>query len=143
MKAGLLDLFSAMSILLLLAASQTGAQTPQRDNRPRTASISGRVTIGGAPAANSFVVVMEVDPRSRDDSIGADSQQRALVKVRTDNDGRYRVTGLTEGSYVISALSKAYAPARNSSERRPFSDQSRSTMANRATTLTLRLSAGA
>jgi len=120
MKPSLLNLFSALSVLLLIAVSQPGAQTPQRDNRPRTASINGRVTIGGAPAANSFVVVMEVDPRSRDASIGADSQQRALVKVRTDNDGRYLVTGLTEGSYMISALSKAYAPARNSSELGAF-----------------------
>jgi hypothetical protein len=41
MRPSLLNLFSALSILLLVAFSQSiswaGAQTPQRDNRPRTA----------------------------------------------------------------------------------------------------------
>ncbi len=93
------------------------AQTPQRDNRPRTASISGRVTVGGKPAANAMVMVTEVDPQSRDDvdaAFGSQSQRRAFVKVRTDGDGRYHVSGLTEGAYVIRALSKAYVRAGNS-----------------------------
>src|SRR5262249_16797383 len=107
-KPGLQNLFSTLSILLLVTASQSGAQTPHRDNRPGTASIGGRVTIGGAPAANALVMVMEVDPQSRGESFGDESQQRAFVKVRTDSDGRYRVTGLTEGAYRICAISKAY-----------------------------------
>src|SRR5262249_59775377 len=53
MKPNLLNLISATSILLLVTVSQPGAQTPQRDNRPRTASFGGRVTVGGAPAANA------------------------------------------------------------------------------------------
>jgi hypothetical protein len=39
MKPGLLNLFSALSILILDLVSRSNAQTPQRDNRPRTASI--------------------------------------------------------------------------------------------------------
>src|SRR5215468_4721357 len=72
-KLGLLNLFSVLSILLLVAVSQSLAQTSQRDNRPRTASIGGLVTVGGAPAANALVMVTEVDPRSRGDSFGAES----------------------------------------------------------------------
>src|SRR5215510_16047148 len=32
-----------------IATAQSNAQAPQRDGRPRTASIGGRVTVGGAP----------------------------------------------------------------------------------------------
>src|SRR5262245_18840521 len=114
MKPGLLNLFSISSILLLIAAAQSNAQTPQRDDRPRTASIGGRVTVGGAPAANALVMVTEVDPPSGGSSPGGESRQRAFVEVRTDSDGRYRVGGLTEGDYMIQALSKAYVSSRKS-----------------------------
>jgi hypothetical protein len=114
MKPSLLNLFSISSILLLIAAAQSNAQTPQRDTRPRTASIGGRVTVGGAPAANALVMVMEVDPPSGGSSPGGESRQRAFVKVRTDSDGRYRVGGLAEGNYMIYALSRAYVSSRKS-----------------------------
>ena len=108
MKPGPLTLFSILPILLLVAVGQSNGQTPQRDNRPRTASIGGRVTVGGAPAANALVVVAEGDLRTRGVRAGSESPQGATVEVRTDSDGRYRVTGLAEGTYVIRALSKAY-----------------------------------
>ncbi len=108
MKPCLLNLFSVLSILLLAVAGRSSAQTPQRDNRPHTASVGGRVTVGGAPAANALVVVAEVDSRTRHWRAGFESPQGATIEVRTDGDGRYRVTGLAEGTYVIRALSKAY-----------------------------------
>jgi protocatechuate 3,4-dioxygenase beta subunit len=108
MRPGPLNFISTLSILLLAVVGQSNAQTPQPDNRPRTASISGRVTGGGAPAANALVVVTEADLRTRGAWAGSESPQGAKVEVRTDSDGRYRVTGLAEGSYVIRALSKAY-----------------------------------
>jgi protocatechuate 3,4-dioxygenase beta subunit len=114
MKLRLLNFISPLSILLLVAAAQSNAQAPQRDDRPRTASIGGRVTVGGAPAANALVMVMEVDPPSGGSSPGGESRQRAFVKVRTDNDGRYHVGGLAEGDYMIYALSKAYVSSRSS-----------------------------
>jgi hypothetical protein len=112
MKSILFNLFSISSISLLIAVSQSiswaGAQTPRRDNRARTASIGGRVTVGGVPAANALVTVAEADLQSRGAPFGVESSQGAFVEVRTDSDGRYRVAGLTEGAYVIRALSKAY-----------------------------------
>src|SRR5262245_22931274 len=105
MKRRPLNFISALSILLLVAFNQSvlwaGAQTPQRDNRPRTASIGGRVTVGGAPAANALVMVTEVDPPSGGSGPGGESRQRAFIKLRTENDGRYRATGLAEGDYMI------------------------------------------
>src|SRR5262245_8983511 len=116
-------LFSVLSILLLAAVDQASAQAQQRDNRPRTASIGGRVSLGDAPAANALVMVVEVDPRSRgewpSESI-VRSQQRAFIKVRTDGDGRYRVSGLTEGAYMVRALSKAYVRPADSSNFETF-----------------------
>src|SRR5215475_4272024 len=110
MRPGPLNLFSISSTLLLFVFSQSvswaGAQTPQRDNRPRTASIGGRVTVGGAPAGNALVTVAESRPQAWD--YGVESPQGVRFEVRTDSDGRYRVTGLAAGSYVVRALSKAY-----------------------------------
>src|SRR5262245_32809967 len=123
MKLSLLNLFSVLSILLLAAVDQASAQAQQRDNRPRTASIGGRVSLGGAPAANALVMVVEVDPRSRGEwpsESAVQSQQRAFIKVRTDGDGRYRVPGLTEGAYMIRALSKAYVRPADSSNFETF-----------------------
>src|SRR5574341_1590782 len=68
-------------------------------------------------------MVMEVDPQSRDEvdaAFGSQSQRRAFVKVRTDGDGRYHITGLTEGAYVIRALSKAYVRAGDSPDFSAF-----------------------
>src|SRR5215471_11815769 len=111
MKPGLLTLFSALPILLLVAAGQSGArasaQTPQRDNRPRTASVSGRVTIAGKPATNAVITVVETDlkPGAGDSDLRIPLQ----AKTRTDGDGRYLVGGLAEGRYFVNAMSKAFA----------------------------------
>src|SRR5215813_11228531 len=110
MKPVLLNLFSALSMSLLIAAAQSNAQTPQRDTGPRTASIGGRVTVGGAPAANALVMVTEVDPPSGGSSLGGDSRQRAFVKARTDSGGRYRVGGLAFGEPPNSITPAAVSP---------------------------------
>jgi protocatechuate 3,4-dioxygenase beta subunit len=103
--------------ILLVVFAVADAQTPQRDNRPRTASISGRVTITGKPAVNAKIAITEVkdgplpgnQPVSVDLSAalggtGAGEEHVAL----TDADGRYRVTGLAEGKYQARALLGGY-----------------------------------
>src|SRR5262249_24087708 len=110
MKPNLLNLFSTLSILLLIAVIQSNAQTPQRDNRPRTASVSGRVTIAGNPSVNAAITVVETDLKP--DAVlaagGSDNRIPFSAKVRTDGDGRYLITGLAEGLYVVSAVLKAF-----------------------------------
>src|SRR5262249_27209999 len=63
------------------------------------------------------VMVAEVDPKLKNwwpvRSIN-NPEQRAFSKARTNGDGRYRVTGLTEGAYMIRALSKAHTAPGNS-----------------------------
>ena len=116
MKPSLLNLFSTLSILLLAAFSQSvsraSAQTPQRDSRPRAASIAGRVTIAGKPAANAVITVVETDLKSDAGESGLRIPFQA--KTRTDGDGRYLVSGLPEGRYVVSAMLKAFVLAQSS-----------------------------
>jgi protocatechuate 3,4-dioxygenase beta subunit len=66
------------------------------------------VTVGGAPAANALVTVVETSPQSRGALFGVESPQGESFEVRTDSEGSYRVTGLAEGAYMIRALSKAH-----------------------------------
>src|SRR5215475_13843989 len=116
-KPRLFNLFIALSILLLVAVSQPSAQTQQRDNRPRTASISGRVTIAGKPAVNAAITIAETDlkPDGVLTAGGLDSRIPFSAKARTDGDGRYLVTGLTEGHYDVSVGLNAFIVADSSS----------------------------
>src|SRR6266542_2246463 len=94
-----------LSIVLLAVFTVARAQTPQRDNRPRTASVSGRVTIAGKPAVNAKVVITEVNDRpapagNQGFSIelpGSGAGEDYVVL--TDAEGRYRVTNLPEDKY--------------------------------------------
>jgi hypothetical protein len=113
MKPGPPTLFSILPILLLISVCQSSAQAPQRDNRPRTASIGGRVTIAGKPAANAVITVTETDLKPDAGESGLRIPLQA--KMRTDGDGRYLVGGLAEGRYVVSAMLKAFVTADNSS----------------------------
>src|SRR5262245_53875089 len=101
-------------LLFLLLVPQILAQSPRQasDSRENTASISGRVTIGGKPAVNALVSLNEVNREEGDRKKGAPggaTGQRIYARVKTDDDGRYRFMRLAEGHYSIHALSHAYA----------------------------------
>jgi protocatechuate 3,4-dioxygenase beta subunit len=95
---------SFLPIVSLFIFSVASAQSPQQDSRPRTASVSGRVTVAGKPAVNAKVVVTEVKDRpapgsqgSLMDLTGAGTGEDHVALA--DADGRYRVTNLPEGKY--------------------------------------------
>jgi protocatechuate 3,4-dioxygenase beta subunit len=92
-----------LSITLLAVFTVANAQTPQRDSRPRTASVSGRVTIAGKPAVNAKVSVTEVEDRPALGTLVVirppGSEAGGDHVVLTDTEGRYRVTNLPEGRY--------------------------------------------
>ena len=115
MKPNLLNLIPTLSILLLAAVSHSSAQTPQRDNRPRTASLGGRVTIGGAPAPNAPLRIVEINRGTDVEGLatagGAMTKDTAIFVVRTDAEGRYRVAGLAAGAYRVSVTSKVHVLA--------------------------------
>ena len=107
MKLSLFCLTVMLLFFLFVPPVHAQSQRPAGDNRARTASISGRITIGGKPAVNSTVSVKEVIREIEGGKMGAVGQ-RFFAKVRTDTDGRYRFPGLAEGQYSIIVLSRAY-----------------------------------
>jgi hypothetical protein len=110
-----------LPIALLGAFSIADAQTSQIDNRPRTASISGRVTISGKAAANAKIAITEIKDGSGSASsvIPIASQELyagANYVVLTDAEGRYRLANLPEGRYETQAMLKGFIKE-NSSPR--------------------------
>ena len=115
MKPCLLNFFSILSIWLLAALSQSSAQTPQRDNRPRAASIGGRVTIAGKPAVNAVITLAETEMITNAAG-GFDAPILHQSQTTTDGDGRYLFSGLAKGSYVVSAMLNAFVVADSSGD---------------------------
>jgi uncharacterized GH25 family protein len=115
MKPDQLNLIPTLSILLLAVVSHSSAQTPQRDNRPRTASLGGRVTIGADPAPNLLLRIVEINRGTDGERLaiagGAMTKDPAIFVVRTDAEGRYRVAGLAAGAYRVSVTSKVHVLA--------------------------------
>ena len=93
-------------IVLLLAVS-VFAQTPpvQTPAKDPSASVAGRVTIGGKPAPGITVFVA---------TTGSMFDTKTVAKATTDEDGNYRITGLAAGSFKIAPIGKALAPAPDS-----------------------------
>ncbi len=80
------------------------AQSAPKADPPPTASISGRVTLDGQPAAGAKVVVMR------------DSFEQPVGKATTDAGGRFRIGGLPGGSFNLRV---GYGAAVNESETEP------------------------
>lgn len=100
-----------LSTTFLAAFAVANEQSPQGDNRPRTASVSGRVTVAGKAAANAKIIVTEIKDSP---SFGNQGVSIALPGfnagedhvVLTDAEGRYRLTNLPEGRYQAQAMLK-------------------------------------
>src|SRR6266498_1102181 len=118
MKPCLLNFLSILSIWLLAALSQSSAQTPQRDDRPRAASIGGSVTIAGKPAVNAVITLAEIDLKP-DAADGSPEPILHQSQMMTDGDGRYLFSGLAKGSYVVSAMLNAFVVADSSGDPAP------------------------
>lgn len=77
------------SILLLYSIPSSIAQDSKKE---ATGSISGRVKVGGTPAAR-VTVVLRVSDRG---------QSQQVAKTTTDEDGRFTIKAVPAGSYMIS-----------------------------------------
>jgi hypothetical protein len=96
------------------------SQPPVQGVKPIRASISGRVTIDGRPAACKRVLIAEVDMDGDAPGIGigVGTQGRKFFSVVTDADGRYRLTGLAAGNYEANVeLLRGYVPAGQQGQR--------------------------
>lgn len=88
--------------VLVAASGDTLAQTPDAKSKG-TGSISGKVTLGGKAAAGIPVAALGNDPNSR-----------RAAQATTDNEGRYRLFGLSAAQYQIAALAPSLVPAERS-----------------------------
>jgi Carboxypeptidase regulatory-like domain len=115
---------SVVPAAILSLVSYALSQTPLRDNRPRTASISGRVTVSGKPAVSATITVTEAFSRSQRGNSGeiegAEPKEIFFFSVKTDENGCYQFTELPAGNYQIRAHSLAYVPENRASPLDPF-----------------------
>jgi protocatechuate 3,4-dioxygenase beta subunit len=86
---------SALVALVIFSVSCI-AQTPAKD---LSASISGRITIGGKGAAGIAVAAT---------TSSSPLDNRTVAKATTDDDGNYRLTGLAAGKFTIMPMAKAF-----------------------------------
>ena len=97
-------LLTSTVVLLILYSCDSSAQTP---SQAPTASISGRVTIGGKGFAGVTVVAVTTNSSLSDN--------RTVAKATTDDDGKYQLTGLAAGQFTITPLAKAFVVGRGQS----------------------------
>jgi hypothetical protein len=107
----------SLVFLVFIATGPTAfAQVRSPDNRPRNCSISGRVTVGGQPAAGAQVIASEI-PQSRNGQsialVGANAPVKTVHKVRADADGLYQFVSLPAGRYQVRVLARAFISAEN------------------------------
>ncbi|HMY73597.1 MAG TPA: carboxypeptidase regulatory-like domain-containing protein [Blastocatellia bacterium] len=98
------SLFSRMFLLFVLIVPFTlFAQTPKEG----TATIIGTVTLNGEPMRNVVVTIRPQNPTGPASS---------FPRAKTDANGRFRLTGVSGGQYILGAL----APAFVSENDQPF-----------------------
>lgn len=92
---------TALIPLLFCLLITAQAQSPPNQTPTTTGSITGRVTINGQPAPG-ILMVAQPSPNSQRDSI---------AEAVTDDEGRYQLTGLAAGRYVVLARAPGFALA--------------------------------
>src|SRR5262245_65639038 len=84
-------------VSLFSLSLEVSIQAQPRETKPETATVSGLVTLKGEPARGVTVLLME---------------QRANVnnspRAKSDENGRFRFTGVAAGRYSIAALAPGY-----------------------------------
>ena len=91
----------SLTFILSVGCLAQSPQTPQpQPVKNPSASVSGRVTIGGKPAAGITITA------STSNSF---LDTRTVAKVTTDEEGNYRLSGLAAGSFKIIPVAKSLA----------------------------------
>jgi protocatechuate 3,4-dioxygenase beta subunit len=106
--------FLSTFILLLLVVSTGIAQTSTSATRA-TATISGRITVEGQPATGVEVILLRDDDWRRIDfGLGIP----ALLSATTDSEGRYKLSNVAAGPYVLLTHAPAYLVQTSDRRRR-------------------------
>ena len=101
---------SAASMLILLAISVASGQAPSKDAKGETATIAGRVTLGSKPAPGVVVALSSAEPTFK---------RAPSARTTTDEDGRYRLTGVAAGRYNIAPITPALVVPQDSGSWQP------------------------
>lgn len=96
-----------ITALIFVASASGAAQSSEQEQGEATAAITGRVTVGGKPAAGFIVTLERVDRKHEQNTIESILNREPAVKTMTDNEGRYRLTGLRAARYRV----KPFAPS--------------------------------
>src|SRR5262245_8508597 len=76
---------------------EVSIEAQSRETKPETATISGLVTLKGEPASGVTVLLLELRANPAN-----------APRARTDENGRFRFTGVAAGSYSISAVAPGF-----------------------------------
>src|SRR2546428_4029611 len=79
---------------------QIAAQSQQKTASGGNATISGRVVLKGEPARN---VLVYLQPQ-----ISPPSNPEAYLRMRTDENGQFRIAGVAAGAYNVIALAPGF-----------------------------------
>jgi protocatechuate 3,4-dioxygenase beta subunit len=90
----------ALSILVLLFAFLS-VQAQLTDMGGGTGIVSGRVTLKGEPARGVVVLLQSEEAKGTGD-------RNQGLRVKTDENGRFRFTGLKAGQYTLTALAHGF-----------------------------------
>ncbi len=80
---------------------------------PSTKAVTGKVTgAGGKPVADATVRAMPMPPRAGATSVrGARQDVPRAAVTKTDNEGAFRLEGLTTGPFMVRVEARGFAPA--------------------------------
>jgi hypothetical protein len=102
---------TALAITLAaFAAISSSTSLAQESKKEPTGSVSGRVTLGDKPVPRA--VVMLTTPERG-------PQRTPPARATTDEDGRYRLTGVPAGSYTIAPSTPAFVVPAETSYAQP------------------------
>lgn len=90
----------ALLFLIFAFATVPFAQTPQPTPKDTSASVSGRVTIGGKPAAGITIAAS---------STTNFLDTKTVARATSDEEGNYKLTGLSAGTFRIVPVAKSLA----------------------------------
>jgi hypothetical protein len=89
---------ASVAFLLMLLASAFASGQSSKSEKDVTATIAGRVTLGGKPASGVVVTLLSAEPTFK---------RAPSVRTTADEEGRYRLTGVAAGRYNVAPIAPA------------------------------------
>jgi len=94
--------------MFLFAIATVLAQSPVKSTSPAAATVSGRVLLKGKPARNIVIGLREAPPGSPPGHV---------LRATTDENGRFRFSGIAPGHYLLIAMTPGYFSLGDANQR--------------------------